>query len=271
MVVPTDVLRRSPNILPEYQDKVWTELTGGSAEPLVADDADLNDVETFLSVLRRLSALYGWRTTEVSGTDPLMPRNADAEGWDRRLYYWALLMRGWVRGDPISRVISSSIAYYSRRGWITYRDYSREESRVREPFDRKSAKHINLIIEWTLRDIECGLRFRIIGYLQNFFDVSVMALGPEASGINVATLVEYGTTDQRAFQLQEVGFGRATATELLTNHLDALSFSSADELDGFDHEKVLASFELSDEARAEVENIMVKVAIPAGITESSPE
>lgn len=271
VVVPTDVLRRSPNILPEYQDKVWAELTGGSAEPLVADDADLNGVETFLSVLRRLSALYGWRTTEVSGTDPLMPRNADAEGWDRRLYYWALLMRGWVRGDPISRVISSSIAYYSRSGWITYRDYSREESLVREPFDRKSAKHINLIIEWTLRDIEGGLRFRIIGYLQNFFDVSVMALGHKASGINVATLVEYGTTDQRAIQLQEVGFGRATATELLTNHLDALSFSSADELDGFDHEKVLASTELSDEARAEVENIMVKVAIPDGITESTSE
>lgn len=259
VVVPTDVLRRSPNILPEYQDNVWTELSGGKAEPLVADDADLNDVETFLNVLRRLSGLYGWRTTEVSGTDPLMPKNADADGWDRRLYYWALLMRGWVRGDPISRVISSSIAYYSRTGWITYRDYSREESLVREPFDRKSAKHINLIIEWTLRDIEGGLRFRIIGYLQNFFDVSVEALGRQASGINVATLVEYGTTDQRAIQLQEVGFGRTVATELLTDHLHALSFSSADELDGFDYEKVLASTELSDEARAEVENIMVKV------------
>lgn len=261
VVVPTDVLRRSPNILPEYQDKVWVELTGGAAEPLVADDADLNDVQTFLNVLRRLSALYGWRTTEVSGTDPLMPKNADAEGWDRRLYYWALLMRGWVRGDPISRVISSSIAYYSRAGWITYRDYSREESLVREPFDRKSGKHINLIIEWTLRDIEGGLRFRIISYLQNFFDVSVMALGREASGINVATLVEYGTTDQRAIQLQEVGFGRTVATELLTDHLDSLSFSVAGELDGFDYDKVFASAELSDEARAEVESIMVKVDV----------
>ncbi|MFD7871411.1 DEAD/DEAH box helicase [Microbacterium sp. NPDC059771] len=261
VVVPPDVLRRSPNILPEYQDKVWAELTSGAAEPLVADDADLNDVETFLNVLRRLSGLYGWRTTEVAGTDPLMPKNANADGWDRRLYYWALLMRGWVRGDPISRVISSSVAYYSRNGWITYRDYTLEESLVREPFDRKSAKHINLIIEWTLRDIEGGLRFRIIGYLQNFFDVSVMALGHDASGINVATLVEYGTADQRAIQLQEVGFGRTVATELLTDHFDAFSFSSSDELDGFDYEKVLASAELSDEARDEVQNIMVKVDV----------
>lgn len=261
--VPPDVLRRSPNILPEYQDQVWADLTGTSAAPLVADDADLSDVNTFLNVLSRLSNLYGWRTTEVSGTDPLMPKNADEAGWERRLYYWALLMRGWVRGDPISRVIASSIAYHTRRGWITYRDYSRDESLVNEPFDRDSAKHVNLIIEWTLRDIEGGLRFRIIGYLQNFFDISLMTLGGEGAGINVATLVEYGTADRRAIQLQEVGFSRAVATELLTEHADALQFSVDDELEEFDHEAVLASTSLSDESRAEVENIMVKVQVTA--------
>ncbi|RAE28900.1 hypothetical protein DN540_43700, partial [Burkholderia multivorans] len=48
--VPTDVLRRSQNILPEDQDRVWADLTSGSAAPLVADDADLADVNTFLNV-----------------------------------------------------------------------------------------------------------------------------------------------------------------------------------------------------------------------------
>ncbi len=264
--VPTDVLRRSPNILPEYQDRVWADLTSDSAAPLIADDADLADVNTFRNVLRRLSHLYGWRTTEVSGTDPLMPKNADADGWERRLYYWALLMRGWVRGDPISLVISDSIAYYAHRKLITYRDYSRDESLVKEPFDRNSAKHVNLIIEWTLRDIEGGLRFRIIGYLQNFFDVSLVALGRDGAGVNVAALVEYGTTDRRAIQLQEVGFGRSVATELLTYHAEALQFSDDDELEEFDHSVVLASPSLSDEARAEVENIMVKVQIDASTT-----
>ncbi|WP_420752242.1 DEAD/DEAH box helicase [Rhodococcus sp. O3] len=260
--VPTDVLRRSPNILPKYQGRVWTDLTGAFATPLLANDADLTDVNTFLNVLSRLSNLYEWRTTEVSGTDPLMPKNADEAGWERRLYYWALLMRGWVRGDPISRVIASSIAYYTQRGWITYRDYSRDESLVNEPFDRNSTKHVNLIIEWTLRDIEGGLRFRIIGYLQNFFDISLMTLGRDKAGINAAMLVEYGTTDRRAIQLQEVGFGRAVATELLTDHASALQFSADDELEEFDYEAVLAGNELSDEARAEVENIMIKVQTP---------
>jgi len=259
VAVPTDILRRSPNILPEYQDRVWSEFINGSAIPLLTHDADLTDVETFLNVLSRLSDLYNWRSTEVSGIDPLMPKNTDADGWERRLYYWAVLMRGWVRGDPISRVIASSIAHHVQRGTITYRDYSREESLVTEQFDRGSAKHINLIIEWTLRDIEGGLRFRIMGYLQNFFDISAMTLGRDASGINVAMLVEYGTTDKRAIQLQEAGFSRSVATELLMNYLKALRFSQTDELEGFDYKEVLGSTELSEDARAEVEDIMVKV------------
>lgn len=261
VTVPTDVLRRSPNILPQYQSRVWTEIVDGAAGALLADDADLADVNTFLGVLSRLNNVYGWRTTEVSGTDPLMPKSADADGWERRLYYWALLMRGWVRGDPISRVIASSIAYYTQRGSITYRDYSRESSLVTEPFNAKSPKHVNLIIEWTLRDIEGGLRFRIIGYLQNYFDISVAALDREASGVNVAALVEYGTTDKRAIQLQEIGFGRAVASELLANHLDTLHFTAAGELEDFDYEAVLASADLPEDVRTEVESIMVKVAV----------
>lgn len=257
--VPSDVLRRSPNILPQFQNRVWGELTSAVATPLVADDADLADVNTYLAVLTRISRLYGWRTREVSGTDPLMPKNADASGWEKRLYYWALLMRGWVRGDPINRVIASSISYYNQRGFITYRDYSREESLVTEHFDGKSAKHVNLVIEWTLRDIEGGLRFRIIGYLQNFFDSSVIALGKDKSGVNVATLVEYGTTDKRAIQLQEVGFGRTVAAELLADHSNALQFTPDGELEGLNHEAVLGSDNLSEEARTEVESIMVKV------------
>lgn len=48
-----------------------------------------------------------------------MPKNADADGWERRLYYWAPCASIQVRGDPISRVISSSIAYY-RPAWMDH-------------------------------------------------------------------------------------------------------------------------------------------------------
>lgn len=256
--VPREVLRQSPHILPKYQNRVWSELTGGSLEPLVHSAADLTEVSTFVDALSRLSDLYEWSSTEVSGTDPLMPKKRTNDGWERRIYYWALLMRGWVRGDPLSRVIASAIAYYKRRGSITYRDYSGRGSLITEDFDSRSPRHINLVIEWTLKDIENGLRFRIIGYLQNFFDMSVAALGREAAGINVATLVEYGTTDERAIQVQELGFSRAVAAELLSDHSGTLYFSAQNELEQFDYEVALQSDTLSDEARAEIENIMVK-------------
>jgi hypothetical protein len=256
-------LRRSPGILPEYQNAVWADLkTGG--RPLLSNDADLTQVDTFHAVLRRLSALYNWRTVEARGSDPLLPSNTSDEGADRRLRYWAILMRNWVRGDPLSLVIANSISYHNNRGDITYRDYSREESLVTEPFDTSSAKHINLIIEWTLRDIEGGLRFRIIAYLQNFYDISALALGDENAGINVATLVEYGTTDPHAIELQEVGFSRGVATELLTEHADCIGFSDA--LDEIDVESLLAREELSEDARAEIERILVKRNPPADMS-----
>lgn len=256
--VPTDVLRRSPDILPEYQNAVWAHLKTGGGDALLPDEADLTQVDTFHEVLHRLSSLYDWRTVEARGKDPLISPNTSDEGADARLWYWAILMNSWVRGDPLNRVIANSIRYYTNRGSITYRDYSRAESLVTEPFDVRSSMHINLVIEWTMRDIEGGLRFRIIAYLQNFYDISVLALGHGNAGINVATLVEYGTTDFRAIELQEVGFSRGVANELLAEHGDCLTFTEAGEVDEIDHDALLDREGLSSDARDEVERILAK-------------
>ena len=85
-----------------------------------------------------------------------------------------------------------------------------------------------------------------------------MILGPNASGINVATLVEYGTTDRKAIELQEVGFSRDVAKELLARCERLMVFSQKNELENFDYEDILRVEGLSDEARVELENIMTK-------------
>jgi superfamily II DNA or RNA helicase len=260
--VSPEVLRRAPNILPEYQNAVWTLLTSGEAAALVPADADLTQVDTFHGILRRLSALYDWPSVEARGTDPLIPPNSSDEGKDRRLRYWAILMNNWVRGDPLSRVVANSISYYNNVGSITYRDYSRAESLVTERFDSDSAKHINLVIEWTLRDIEGGLRFRIIAYLENFYDISVLVLGRSHAGINVATLVEYGTTDSRAIELQEIGFSRSVAAELLVEHNDCLRFTESGEVGEIDHLTLLSRTELSNDAQDEIARILIKASVP---------
>ena len=85
-----------------------------------------------------------------------------------------------------------------------------------------------------------------------------MILGLNASGINVATLVEYGTTDRKAIELQEVGFSRDIARELLMLSKHLISFSQDNELDNLDYVEILKIKELSDQARVELENIMMK-------------
>ena len=258
MGVPPDALRRSPGILPLYQERVLKYLRDELSSPLIADADHLDSVDTYFTVLRILSDLYDWRATEVLGRAPLMPKQADQEGWEARLRYWAILMRNWVRGYPICQIIARAISYHTQLGEITYRDYSRSFRLVTDPFDKDNPKHVNVLIEKTLTDIENGLRFRIVGYLQNYYDLSDMILGPNASGINVATLVEYGTTDRKAIELQEVGFSRDIARELLMRSKHLISFSQDNELDNLDYVEILKIKELSDQARVELENIMMK-------------
>lgn len=255
IAVPADVLRRSPDIAPGYQNAVWEDLTISGTGPLLAANADLTDFDTYVQVLRRLSDLYNWRVEEAKGNDPLFAKNTSDDGAAARLRYWATLMQSWVRGDPLSLVITRAINHETKVGQISYRDYSRFPSLVTEPFDASSALHVNLVIEQTLRDLEGGLRFRIIAYLQNFFDVSVTALGVDQAGINVATLVEYGTDDPQAIELQEIGFSRSSAAELVSGHSDCLVYSDDGELLDIDRTALLARSTTAD-LRAEVENIL---------------
>jgi len=109
-----------------------------------------------------------------------------------------------------------------------------------------------------MKDLENGLRFRILRYLQNYFDLSQCALGFERTGINLASAVEYGTIDGRAIQLQDLGFGRSVSLELLNNYSEALEFEENGDLRSFDYKTVLESATLSDEAKAEIRSIVTK-------------
>lgn len=256
--VPTDVLRRSPTIRPEYQNKVWLSLKRDNPEVLVQWGADVADFDTLYAALRRLSVLYDWRTTEVSGMDALMSNVRDEGSWERRLKYWALLMRGWVRGDPLSRVIAEAIQHQVKVGYIVFPDYSDRFSFKKEIFDASNVRQVNFVIDEVMKDLETGLRFRILRYLQNYFDLSLSALGIERTGINLALAVEYGTIDVRAIELQDLGFGRSVSLELLNNYSDAFQFEEDGDLRSFDYNTVLESATLSKEAKGEIRSILKK-------------
>jgi superfamily II DNA or RNA helicase len=254
--MPSDVLRLSPDILPKYQNAVWRGLGAGELGALVPEGAPLDRTETFKSILELLSDVYGWREEEVGGTDPLLPHTSNADSISSRLTYWAILMRSWVRGDPINRVIGSSIAYHRRVGTIETKDYSSTEIWHTEAFNATNPRHVNLVIEETLKDLEGGLRFKIIAYLQNYYELSLYVLGPVASGLSVAALVEYGTSDQRAIELQEIGLSRTVAADLLARFPEHLGFGPGGDLSEIDEAAILRQLDAADPLRIELESVL---------------
>ncbi|VXB56723.1 conserved hypothetical protein [Arthrobacter sp. 9V] len=255
---PEELIRSSPDILPKYQSALWRELKSASAQPLIPEDADLGETETFHDALRLLSRIYAWQDTESTGRSSLVSANSKPKALDRRLKYWALLMKSWVRGDQLNRLIRNSINFHIREVEFSYEEFVGGRKIVKEPFDPTSAKHINIVIENLLLDIEGGLRFRVISYLQNYYESSIHAMGIDRAGVNVARLVEYGTTDPRAVELQEVGFGRSVALKLVEDHAEVLTFSDSGELIGIEVEALLSIEQLDDDIRMEVESLLVK-------------
>ncbi|WP_062208303.1 DEAD/DEAH box helicase [Demequina oxidasica] len=251
-----EVLRRSPGIQPKYQSAVWGELKSGLAGPLVPSDTTELSFELFEDVLLRLGRAYNWIVEESGGKDPLVPK--EEPGYSDRLRYWATLMSYWVRGDPLVLVISRAIRYHAKLGVVKYRDYAVSPYLITEPFRADDAKQINRIIEETMRDLESGLRFKIIGYIENYCDLTVQALGSEKAGVNVAKLVEYGSGDAKNINLQEVGFTRGVTLELLSKHARFLWFTPSEELDTVDLEGIFADPDLAEDVRVELDNILRK-------------
>ena len=252
-----EVLRCSPGIRPKYQSAVWEAMRSGEFGPLVPSSASDLNFELFERVLTHLGSAYRWIVEESGGIDPLVPKKGP--GYTARLRYWATLMTYWVNGDPLFLVLRRVINYHAKQGVVKYYDYAISQHLIEEPFRAGDSKQVNRIIEGTMRDLETGLRFKIVNYLENYHDLTVQALGSECAGVNLAKLIEYGSSDVKAINLQEIGFSRGVALDLLRNHVEALTFTAiGDELDAVDVDGILADPELAEESRREVENILLK-------------
>ena len=251
-----EVLRRSPGIQPKYQSAAWGELVSGGAGPLVPSDTTELSFELFEGVLVRLGRVYNWLGEESGGKDPLVPK--EDPGYTSRLRYWATLMSYWVKGHPLVLVIGRAIRYHAKQGVVRYHDYRISPYLIEEQFKPGDSKQVNRIIEETMRDLETGLRFKIISYLENYYDLTVQALGFDKAGLNVAKLVEYGSSDAKVVNLQEIGFTRGVALDLLAKYSPFLTFVSDEELETVDLEGIMAVRDLSPDVKAELENILRK-------------
>lgn len=230
--VPKDILRSTPDIRTGHQDAIWSKLTSTTKfEPLVDHDDDLSETSTYHRALLRLYEDYGWDQEESIGTYPIVPkRRGSMAPVASRLKYWANLMRNWTAGKPLNQIIKASINYYESNGSITFRDYSTESTYTTEEFIKTDPRHINLVIEETLLDIEVGLRFRIIRYLQNYHQLARRAVGDDDAGLDLASLVEYGTADLVSIALQDAGLSRAVSLKLAKKYRYLVDVSDDGEL-----------------------------------------
>jgi len=264
LTVPSRVLRRTPDIAAHYQEEVWKRVQSQSDfAPLIGEGDDLSENATYLSVLHRLYEQYNWGKEESVGTYKLVPSRKKAtdslEPTHARLRYWANLMRNWVAGKPLHLIIRSSILYFRDEGEITIRDFSSPSTYKTVPFIESDTVLINQIIEDVLLDIEVGLRFRIMRYLQNFYDISVAAQGQPKAGVDLASLVEYGTQDLVAVALQDAGLSRNASVALSSQFRDAVELSDSGDLVDIELTRVLAGLENNDELAQEVRQIFGEV------------
>ena len=91
-------------------------------------------------------------------------------------------------------------------------------------FNPNDRKHINLIINNLISDIDNVLRFKIKNYFLNYYLIVSEKNGKQTAGDNWAEYVEYGTTDDIVIELQNIGLPRHLSMMIKDNYMDFLTF-----------------------------------------------
>ncbi len=197
--VPERILSSYSIIKAKYQNRILQH--DGLEGLTLSSDISYGSV---LQALENLCDFYSWDEEENGGKNP-MYRSRDG------LKYYAVLMSNWMSSTPLSRMISTAIDYYAKNGQIW--DVNELVS-----FNPKDKYQINLVINELIFNIDNILRFKLKNYFGNFYELLVEKLGEEFSGTNWAEYLEYGTTDPRIIELQNIGVPRHLASYLLKNH-----------------------------------------------------
>lgn len=248
--VPSDILKISSTIKPKHQNSVLEHLEKNKEKAIL--NIDTEDKESIFHALEVLYNLYDWEE-ESKGRDPLIPPGLIKKGYGRsRLKYWAMLLRHWVRSEPLNRLIGFSIKYHSDRGEIWFYENGQPQN---EPFSGNQ-RQINIIIEQMMSDIENGLRFKIEKYFLNYYLLSKNVLGENNAGQDWSELIEYGTTNRRAIEVQNIGFSRGASNYLLHFYYEFFIFNEDGKLLGIKEKKLLDALDKNNEYYDELEELL---------------
>ena len=170
--------------------------------------------EDCLKVLTILYEQYKWTETESGGRNPMIRHK-------NQLKYYATLMESWIHTKPLKVLIQRTIDYFYNDG-DERNLYIRQEGKLKlVKFDKENEFHINKLINDVVSDIENILRFKIKNYVSNY---QALLKNKENLNVNIAdweSYIEYGTTDNKVIEIQNLGFPRNIAIFLRDKYLDA--------------------------------------------------
>ncbi len=231
--IPDKILSSSSMIKVKYQNDIF-ENHSMKMDVLPSSF----DYEIVLEKLIKISGLYNWGEEEIGGRKPLYPhRNI--------LGYYATVMNNWMSSQPLKMIISNSIKYHQRKGEIWD-----EKERANVRFSSTNQRHINIVVNDVIHAIDNLLRFKIKNYFENYFNILKEKLGEENAGANWADFIEYGTTDYKTIELQNIGVPRHLAQYLLKNHSSSVRFQGKSLIE-FNSDKIRKEFDKNSHEYAE--------------------
>lgn len=185
-LVPNEIILRHAGVNPTalsrlieyFQERTTTRQK--SVEDLLLVPPDSDDAhESYIAVLHRISNVFG----NVFGSGP------------RRIAQLALLLRDWMRGYQLARLIAN-----------------REQ--------RYGNGNISQLIRWTMDDVEQYARFRGPKYLGCYNDLLrfyLLSLGRSDLAermVDVDVMLEFGVSQQTQLALLSLGLSRSSAIAL---------------------------------------------------------
>jgi len=205
--IPAFILNSNQSINLTIQNKVYIKLKKANKRggDINLPNSSKIDYKTCLIVLKKMYKLYDWEHGEKKLQNI------------KSLKYYALIMNQWVNGMSLNQIIKQSLDYHEDNELNIQIDYNEFA-----PFIKGNNKHINIVIENIIENIEYVLRFLFEKYFNHYHQVVVSILGEDSSGENWASLLEYGTQNRIAIALQNIGLSRHTALNIYKKCKQAL-------------------------------------------------
>lgn len=156
-----------------------------------------------------------------------------------------IMTYSWLMGEPISAIINNSIKYSNSVRDI--KSYSWVD------FDKNNSQHINQKILEVINTIETDITFKLESALAHYHQLCKSIHGEDLSGINLSKFVDYGTVNSKEMSLQEYGFSRAAASELLRKYRNLIEFDNKDQLIGIKIKSLIKVIDNNSLVKKEIE------------------